>query len=121
MIIELDPASKEPPSAQVRSAIAFAIASGELAPDEPLPTIRQLAGDLGVAPNTIARAYRDLEAAGLVRARGRRGTRVAPSPPVPTVEHETRRQVDALVDDARRRGLDTSTILRLVSDALARP
>lgn len=120
MIVELDPASKEPPYAQVRAAIAVAIASGDLADGALLPTIRQLAGDLGLAPNTIARAYRELEADGLVRARGRRGTQVAPRPTAPP-EREARRRAAAFVHEARQQGLDGAEILRLVSDALARP
>jgi DNA-binding transcriptional regulator YhcF (GntR family) len=120
-MIELDPDSKDPPYVQLRAAITYAIATGELAPGDPLPTIRQLAGDLDLAPNTVARAYRELEADGLVRARGRRGTHVAPAPPTPPADRVARRQIDVLVDDARRRGLDGATILRLVSEALARP
>jgi GntR family transcriptional regulator len=61
MIVELDPDAKEPPYTQIKAAITLAVATGQLVPGTPLPTIRQLAGDLDVAPNTVARAYRELE------------------------------------------------------------
>lgn len=48
-----------------------------LPPGAKLPPVRRLAGDLGLAPNTVARAFRELEAAGLVETQGRRGTIVA--------------------------------------------
>ena len=51
-----------------------AIRSGELAPGTSLPTVRQLAADLGLAKNTVARAYQALETDGLVRGEGRNGT-----------------------------------------------
>lgn len=74
MIIEVDTSSGVPPYEQVRVAIEQAIADGDLAPGTRLPTVRALAANLGLAPNTIARAYRELEALGLVTGQGRRGT-----------------------------------------------
>jgi DNA-binding transcriptional regulator YhcF (GntR family) len=53
------------------------MSTGELAPGHRLPTVRRLAEDLGVAPGTVARAYRELEASGLVETRGRNGTFVS--------------------------------------------
>jgi DNA-binding transcriptional regulator YhcF (GntR family) len=63
-----------PPYEQIRSLIAGRVASGELAPGARLPTVRELAASLGVAANTVARAYRELEHAGVVTTRGRNGT-----------------------------------------------
>ena len=76
-LLVLDPQSTTPPYEQVRSQIAAAIDSGRLRPAARLPTVRQLAGELGLAVNTVARAYRELELAGLVETRGRQGTFVA--------------------------------------------
>jgi DNA-binding transcriptional regulator YhcF (GntR family) len=78
--LEVDPESPRPPFEQVRSQLAGAISSGALAPEDRLPTIRQLAEDLGLAVNTVARAYRELETAGLVETRGRNGTFVVGAP-----------------------------------------
>jgi len=59
---------------QVRTQIAAAVATGALSAGTKLPTVRRLATDLGVAPHTVARAYRELEADAVIVTRGRRGT-----------------------------------------------
>ena len=76
-MLVLDPTSSTPPFEQVRSQIAASIEDGELQPAVQLPTVRRLAHDLGLAVNTVAKAYRELELAGLVETRGRHGTFVA--------------------------------------------
>lgn len=76
-MIVIDPASPTPPFEQLRAQYVAAIASGELPPGSRLPTVRRLAGDLGLAPGTVARAYRELETAGLIETRGRHGTFVS--------------------------------------------
>jgi len=84
MIIEIDPRSAVPPFEQLRAQVATLIRSRRLGPGERLPTVRQLARDLGLAANTVARAYRELEAEGLVAARGRHGTFVDDAAPAIT-------------------------------------
>jgi len=79
----VDDSSPVPPFEQLRSQLAAAIRSGRLGPSARLPTVRQLAGDLGIAPNTVAKAYKALEEEDLVRARGRRGTVVADAAALP--------------------------------------
>jgi DNA-binding transcriptional regulator YhcF (GntR family) len=76
-LLVLDPGSSVPPYEQVRFQLAAAIESGRVLVATRLPTVRQLAGDLGLAVNTVARAYRELEMAGLIETRGRQGTFVA--------------------------------------------
>ncbi|RAG85282.1 GntR family transcriptional regulator [Streptacidiphilus pinicola] len=78
-MIALDPASPTPPSEQIRALIAAAAASGEAPVGTKLPTVRKLAEDLGLAVNTVAKAYRELESAGVVETRGRAGTVIAAS------------------------------------------
>lgn len=119
MEIRLDPADKAPPFEQIKAAIVELIADGRLGLGFRLPPIRQLAGDLGVAPNTVARAYRELEADGFVRSRGRRGTTVVGTPETPVVMVRTA-AIDDAVAAARRDGLDGPTILALVARAIAR-
>lgn len=79
-LLTLDADSSVPPFEQVRAQLAAAIVSGNLVPSNRLPTVRQLAADLGLAVNTVAKAYRHLELAGLIETRGRHGTFVAGAP-----------------------------------------
>lgn len=60
--------------------LAAAIENGSLEQSDRLPTVRELAADLGLAVNTVAKAYRQLELAGLIDTRGRHGTFVAGAP-----------------------------------------
>jgi GntR family transcriptional regulator len=64
----------EPVYEQIVRQIHDAVKSGRLKPDSPLPTVRQLAGDLVINRNTVARAYRILEEQGVILTAGRKGT-----------------------------------------------
>ncbi len=75
--VTVDAGSPVPVYEQLRSQVVTAIRTGVLRPGQPLPTVRQLAADLSIAPNTVGRAYRELERAGFIRTSGRRGTTVA--------------------------------------------
>ncbi|MEY9841844.1 GntR family transcriptional regulator [Streptacidiphilus sp. EB103A] len=79
MLITLDPDSAVPPFEQVRAQIAELARSGEAPVGTRLPTVRGLAEQLGLAANTVAKAYRELETAGVVQTRGRHGTVIAAS------------------------------------------
>jgi DNA-binding transcriptional regulator YhcF (GntR family) len=72
--LRIDATGGDPPYEQIRTQIAQQVASGELPPGTKLPTVRSLAETLGIAPNTVARAYRELEHSGVVSTRGRNGT-----------------------------------------------
>jgi DNA-binding transcriptional regulator YhcF (GntR family) len=72
--LRVDTTAGDPPYEQIRTQIAQQVASGALPPGARLPTVRALAETLGIAPNTVARAYRELEHAGVVSTRGRNGT-----------------------------------------------
>lgn len=80
--LTVDSSLEIPPYQQVVEQIRAGIERGELQADSPLPTVRQLAGDLGIAPNTVARAYSELQNEGWLVSDGRRGTRVARSLPL---------------------------------------
>lgn len=73
-LVTLDVSSPVPPYEQIRLAVADLVAAGRLPAGSRLPSVRQLAGDLGVAAGTVARAYRELTAAGVVASLGARGT-----------------------------------------------
>jgi DNA-binding transcriptional regulator YhcF (GntR family) len=73
----IDPRSATPPYEQLRTQFTAGVRSGELAAGTRLPTVRKLAEDLVLAPNTVARAYRELEADGFIETRGRNGSFVS--------------------------------------------
>ena len=113
MNISVDPASPVPPYEQLRHQIATMIRTDVLRAGTRLPSIRQLAGDLGLANGTVARAYRELEAQGLIQSRVRHGTTVAPTPAMAPAEQQ-RRLADAArayVLAARQLGADPQTAL----------
>lgn len=73
-LFKVDPASKVPIYLQLKENIRHLISSGQLAPDERLPTVRQLAVDLAVNPNTVGRVYSELTSEGYLEARQGSGT-----------------------------------------------
>ena len=111
MRIEIAPRGA-PPAEQVYGQLRGLITSGRLAADERLPSVRQLASDLGVAAGTVAKTYRRLEADGLVTSRTGAGTRVSRS--AAPVSQEVARAARALATAARREGLSTEDAVRMV-------
>jgi DNA-binding transcriptional regulator YhcF (GntR family) len=79
--VRVDPDADRPLFDQLRMQIIDGIRDGRLSPGTRLPTVRELAGQIGLAVNTVARAYRELEAAGVLETRGRYGTFVARADP----------------------------------------
>ncbi|MDR0784141.1 MAG: GntR family transcriptional regulator [Propionibacteriaceae bacterium] len=117
MIIRLDPADPTPPYEQLRRQIASAIGLGTLAPGTRLPTVRQLAGDLGVANGTVMRAYSELESAGFVTSARGAGTRV--STPRPTSDPTDRLTLltRAYIEQATALGATCAQILHSINQA----
>jgi DNA-binding transcriptional regulator YhcF (GntR family) len=79
--LEVDQDSPTPLYEQIVARLEEAVATGRLEPGERLPSVRDLAAEVGIAPGTVARAYSELEARGVVVTEGARGTRVASDPP----------------------------------------
>lgn len=75
--LSIDPTSAVAPYEQLHGAIVASVRDGRLAPGAKLPTVRGLAEDLGLAVNTVAKAYKALEADAVIEGRGRNGTFVA--------------------------------------------
>jgi DNA-binding transcriptional regulator YhcF (GntR family) len=115
-VIAIDAASPTPPFEQLRAGLAEKIRGGEIAPGERLPTVRRLADDLGLAVNTVARTYRELEAEGLVETRGRNGTVVSWSPDSGTRELE--QAAAAFASRARSLGVAPQEARLLIDRAL---
>ncbi|MET0147409.1 MAG: GntR family transcriptional regulator [Ilumatobacteraceae bacterium] len=123
MIVSIDPESTLPPYEQLRVQIAGLIGGGSLPPGARLPAVRQLAADLGVAPGTVARAYRELERAGWIEGRGRHGTVVRPNRPVEPAAQRQRRlraESEILVATARSLGASDAEVLDALRTALGR-
>ncbi|MCW2810576.1 MAG: transcriptional regulator [Friedmanniella sp.] len=76
-VLRIDDASPTPPYEQLTAQLTAQIRRGTRAAGSRLPTVRALAAELGLAPNTVAKVYRELEQEGLVVTAGRRGTVVA--------------------------------------------
>jgi DNA-binding transcriptional regulator YhcF (GntR family) len=116
-LIDIDPRSPVAPYEQLRARIALLVREGGLPAHTRLPPVRRLATDLGLAANTVARAYRELEAGGILETRGRLGTFVrAPGTALPDPARE------AAVDYAERMralGVPPERALDLARAALA--
>lgn len=116
----VDASLEIPPYQQIVEQIRAAIEREELPPDSPLPTVRQLAGDLGIAPNTVARAYAELQSAGWLIGAGRRGTRVAAEVPLDRRARirSLRDATEKFVDSQRHRGFTRDEIEAALGRAL---
>jgi DNA-binding transcriptional regulator YhcF (GntR family) len=115
-VIVIDTASPVPPFEQLRVQFARQIQDHTLAVGTRLPTIRHLAADLGLAVNTVGRAYRELEEAGLIETRGRAGSFVSA-----TGEEGRERARRAAAEYAAviaSVGIDTGEAIRIVQAAL---
>lgn len=118
MRITIDLDSTTPQYEQLRQQVSALVTAGALREGDRLPTVRILAADLGIAAGTVARAYRELEAVGVVATRRRVGTVVtAPS------RSPGRTQILAaeLVAAARTEGIDGQGLLDIVRSALLDP
>lgn len=102
---------------QIVNQVRYLIASGVLEPDEELPPIRTLASQLKVTPNTVVKAYNELELAGLVRTRQGSGTFVSMRPS-PLADRERKnvieQRVDALLAEARQLGFSLEDLFKIV-------
>lgn len=105
-----------PPYEQVRAQISEQARAGVLPVGYRLPTVRGLAESLGLAANTVAKAYRALEADGVIETRGRNGTFVAAAGSA--AEREAAAAAKAYADRTRRLGLAQDAALAAVRDAL---
>lgn len=114
MRFHVDHDAAEPVFEQVRRQVVDAVADGRLAPGDKLPPVRTLAADLGIAANTVAKAYKELEAAAVVATRGRAGTVVLG----PSTEQAARAAAADYVARARMLGLDDEAVLAHVRRAL---
>jgi GntR family transcriptional regulator len=105
---------------QIVQQVKEALRLGVLDVGDQLPTVREVVADLAINPNTVAKAYRDLEREGLVVARPGRGTFIASTLAAPSLEHHEglRRELEEWIAGARQAGLDEESIRALISTTL---
>lgn len=117
-IVTLDPRDRTPIYAQLERGIRAAIATGRLRPGDQLPTVRQLAVDLRVNANTVARVYVDLERAGAIETRRGVGSFVTATPAQahPPKDHQRRLRtfVTRVLADADRDGFTIDEVIDLL-------
>lgn len=111
--LAIDPTS--PAAEQVRSQLVDRISNGKLAAETHLPTVRGLAEQLGIAPGTVAKAYRQLETDGFIETRGRNGTFV--SAQGDAASQAVQRAAREFVDRARSLGVADAAALDWVRRA----
>jgi DNA-binding transcriptional regulator YhcF (GntR family) len=120
-MLSIDPESADPPFAQLRAQILARVGDGSLTPGDRLPTVRALADELGIAANTVARAYRELEADGVLEGRGRSGTFVRSTVTdgrAASAGASGRAAAERYAETVRSLGLDPDEALELVRRAL---
>jgi GntR family transcriptional regulator len=117
MEIEISQANDVPIYRQIINQMHYLVAMGLLTADEALPSIRSLAVELGVSPNTIVKAYEELEAQGVLRRRRGRGTFVSPARAQladAQRRHTIEQKIDALLAEAQRLHLRPAALLELM-------
>jgi len=116
MQLTIDTKSSEPPFEQVRTGVIALVSSGSLVSGSRLPTVRALAEQLGIATNTVARAYRELEAEEVIETRGRNGSYVRASGDA--LRQKAQAAARAYADRVEQLGLDPEDALAIVAAAL---
>lgn len=112
--VRVDQHAVKPLFDQLRTQIIDGIRDGKLPPGTRLPTVRELAGQMSLAVNTVARAYRELESAGMLETRGRFGTFVARIDPADTAMATA---AHAYVSAARALGIGKAEAIRYLEAA----
>jgi GntR family transcriptional regulator len=120
MQVSINPADARPIYVQIMDEIRRAVVLGTLQPEDPLPSVRQLAVDLRVNPNTVAQAYRELERAGVVYVRRGQGSFVAQVSPGDEERQGLAHGVaERALLDAHRHGLGAEELIDAIREVAA--
>jgi len=122
-MIKVDTSSFVPIYEQIKKEFKKEIFSGNLKPNEPLPSIRDLATELLINPNTVARAYRELEMQGFIYTRKGKACYISDDSTQLMVEERKSiliQSLDELIGEAKKYGLDPEEIKRLFEERLKR-
>jgi GntR family transcriptional regulator len=116
----LDPENGVPIYRQIIQQIEYAILSGRMRPGDRLPTIRSLAVDLKTNPNTIAKAYGELEILGILETQVGSGTYISEKKPIIKQEDSLSRKIREVtgrfVQEMRDLGVDKRELVKLVTE-----
>jgi GntR family transcriptional regulator len=122
LTLQLDFRSGLPIYVQIMNQVEYQLAGGVLKPGDQLPTVRAQAQELRVNFNTVARAYRMLDEAGVISTQQGRGTYIMEKPPPEAAERLRREALEALarryIREARRLGFSSGEITRFVREQL---
>jgi GntR family transcriptional regulator len=121
--LRVDPAGQEPVFQQIVDHVKREIATGRMKPEDRLPSVRDLAKELVINPNTIARAYQTLEAEGVTYSRRGAGTFIAATKPVVKGDERRRRfreALDAALADAFHLGVSEDEARKAFEAAMKR-
>jgi GntR family transcriptional regulator len=121
---KLNPKSGVPVYRQIQDQIRYGIASGFLSPGEQLPTVRALSVELSVNPNTVIKAYSELEREGVLTTEQGSGTFVAPQPPTSVSDESRQAKLDSLcaefLGQAARYGFSSEELIRTIQALIER-
>lgn len=121
MLLHIDPSNGLPIYDQINRQIKFAVANGALRSGELVPSVRELAQRIAVNPNTVARAYRDLQTDGVLetlRGEGLRVTKTAPESCRSDRQSLLKARLRGAIIECRSGGLSTSEIRSLIDEVL---
>lgn len=122
MLIAIDADDPRPIYVQIMDEVRRARVLGTIRPEEPLPSVRQLATELRVNPNTVSQAYRELERAGLVFVRRGQGTFLTDSSPNGTERRAMARDVAGrALADAHRHGMGAPELIDAIQQVADTP
>ena len=115
LLVQIQPTDSRPIYVQIMDEVRRAVVLGDLEAEDPLPSVRELAGQLHVNPNTVSQAYRELESEGMVYVRRGRGTFVAPEADRADERESLAREVaDRALREAYRHGLAPEELIEAV-------
>ncbi len=118
MLVSIDPRDPRPIYIQIVDEVRRAIVVGALEADEPLPSVRQLATELRVNPNTVSQAYRELERQGVVHVRRGQGTFASETSVNGQQRRALARQVaERALREAHRSGIDAADLIKAIRAA----
>jgi GntR family transcriptional regulator len=122
MLVNLDPQDARPLYLQIMDEVRRAIVLGTLRAEDPLPSVRELAGELVVNPRTVSQAYQELEREGVIYVRRGQGTFVSPNVRRGAGErrHLAREVAKRALLEARRNGLSVEELVTMIQKLAAK-